>query len=104
MVSAIGYQKLEKAITIIDKENNIVNFELLKNISSLDQVLVTGTTAPKRRTNSPVIVNLISSKTLDQVVTSNLSDGLKYQPGLRVETDCQACNYTQLSINGLQGE
>jgi len=32
-----------------------------------------------------------------------LADGLNYQAGLRVETDCQTCNYTQLRINGLSG-
>ena len=72
-------------------------------IKEIDQVVITGTRTPKRKTDSPVIVNLINSKTLDQVVATTLSEGLKYQPGLRVETDCQTCNYTQLRINGLQG-
>ncbi|QOW10241.1 TonB-dependent receptor [Kaistella flava (ex Peng et al. 2021)] len=72
-------------------------------IRDIDQVVITGTRTPKRKTDSPVIVNLINSKTLDQVVATTLSEGLKYQPGLRVETDCQTCNYTQLRINGLQG-
>ena len=34
---------------------------------------------------------------------NNLSEGLKFQAGLRVETDCQTCNYTQLRMNGLSG-
>lgn len=72
-------------------------------IKDIDQIVITGTRTPKRKTDSPVIVNLINSKTLDQVVATTLSEGLKYQPGLRVETDCQTCNYTQLRINGLQG-
>ena len=72
-------------------------------IKDIDQVVITGTRTPKRKTDSPVIVNLINSKTLDQVVATTLSEGLKYQPVLRVETDCQTCNYTQLRINGLQG-
>lgn len=72
-------------------------------MKDIEQIVVTGTRTPKRKTNSAVIVNLINSKTLDQVVATTLSEGLKYQPGLRVETDCQTCNYTQLRINGLQG-
>ena len=75
----------------------------LIKMMDIEQVVVTGTRTPKRQTNSAVIVNLINSKTLDQVVATTLSEGLKYQPGLRVETDCQTCNYTQLRINGLQG-
>lgn len=101
--SAIGFNSSEKTVVITAGQNLLLNFELTSNISSLDQVVVTGTRTPKRRTNSPVIVNLINSKTLDQVIATSLSEGLKYQPGLRVETDCQTCNYTQLRINGLQG-
>ncbi|HET8830067.1 MAG TPA: TonB-dependent receptor [Pelobium sp.] len=101
--SAIGFNTTEKTAVITSGQNLVLNFELAANISSLDQVVVTGTRTSKRRTNSPVIVNLINSKTLDQVIATTLSEGLKYQPGLRVETDCQTCNYTQLRMNGLQG-
>lgn len=101
--SAIGFNTTEKTVVITAGQNLVLNFELTANISSLDQVVVTGTRTPKRRTNSPVIVNLINSKTLDQVIATTLSEGLKYQPGLRIETDCQTCNYTQLRMNGLQG-
>ncbi len=103
VATSLGYRKLEKTIIIKDNEFTVLDFELNSMMASLDQVVVTGTRTAKRRTNSPVIVNLINSKTLDQVVAINLSDGLKYQSGLRVETDCQTCNYTQLRINGLQG-
>ena len=103
VVTSLGYKKLEKIITLKDSDSAVLDFELTSIMTSLDQVVVTGTRTAKRRTNSPVIVNLINSKTLDQVVAINLSEGLKYQSGLRVETDCQTCNYTQLRINGLQG-
>ncbi len=99
---ALGYVEAIKTIKI-DSLSRTVDFRLQKNEEMLDEVVVTGTRTPKRRTNSPVIVNLITSKTLDQVVATNLSEGLKYQPGLRVETACQTCNYTQLRMNGLQG-
>ncbi len=65
--------------------------------------MVTGTRTSKRITNSPIIVGVIQKAILEQTQAVSLSDGLKYQPGLRVETDCQTCNYTQLRINGLQG-
>lgn len=32
-----------------------------------------------------------------------MAEGLRFQTGLRVETDCQTCNYTQLRMNGLAG-
>tara|TARA_R110002049_G_scaffold2962_4_gene23885 strand:+ start:4559 stop:6862 length:2304 start_codon:yes stop_codon:yes gene_type:complete len=100
---SIGYKSLQKEITLNNTIPLQVDFELKEDVLGLEQVVVTGTRTDKRRTDSPVIVNLINSKTLDNVVATNLSEGLRFQPGLRVETDCQTCNYTQLRINGLQG-
>ena len=73
------------------------------SIHQLNEVVITGTKTTKQRTNSQVIVNTINNKTLNNIQACNLSEGLKFQPGVRVETDCQTCNYTQLRINGLQG-
>lgn len=69
----------------------------------LSEVVITGTKTFKRKTESSLIVNVLDSKTLDELQVCNLSEGLKFQPGLRMETDCQTCNYTQLRMNGLQG-
>lgn len=102
--SFVGFKKQEKTITIDETNPSVVlNFNLNESLNTLNQVVVTGTKTYKRQTNSPVIVNLITSKTLDNVQACNLSEGLKFQPGLRVETNCQTCNYTQLRMNGLAG-
>jgi outer membrane receptor for ferrienterochelin and colicins len=74
----------------------------IKN-QSISEIVVTGTKTFKRKTESSVIVNIMDSKTLNNLQVCNLSEGLKFQPGLRIETDCQTCNYTQLRMNGLQG-
>ena len=100
--SSIGYK--DTIVTILVKTGiKEVSIQLEEGNINFDEIVVTGTRTAKRRTDSPVIVNLINSKELDHVVAINLSEGLKYQPGLRVETDCQTCNYTQLRMNGLQG-
>lgn len=86
-----------------DSPNFRTIIDLKPNIKILEDFVVTGTRTEKRKTESPIIVNVINSKTLESVQACNLSDGLKFQPGLRVETDCQTCNYTQLRMNGLAG-
>ncbi len=98
-----GYRSQVKNLNLESAAPIEMDFELQEGSEALDEVVVTGTRTEKRRTDSPVIVNLISSETLDKVVATNLSEGLRFQPGLRVETDCQTCNYTQLRMNGLQG-
>jgi len=104
VASFTGYLSNKKTITPSDSSKEIeINFNLIEHSKLLDQVTVTGTRTDKRRTKSPVIVNIINSVTLDNVQACNLSEGLKFQTGLRVETDCQTCNYTQLRMNGLGG-
>ena len=102
--SFVGYKKQTQTITLNKNAKTIdVVFNLNEPINTLNEIVVTGTKTYKRQTDSPVIVNLINSQTLNNVQACNLSEGLKFQPGLRVETNCQTCNYTQLRMNGLAG-
>ena len=104
IASMVGYTSKEEQITVDENNATIsLDFDLTPTQILIDQVVVTGTKTFKRQTKSPVIVNIISSEMLDNVQACNLSEGLKFQPGLRVETDCQTCNYTQLRMNGLGG-
>lgn len=100
--SYTGFKSVFKEI-VVSSQNEIVLDCKLQEFSILDVVVVTGTKTVKRQTESAVIVNVLDSKTLDNLQVCNLSEGLKFQPGLRVETDCQTCNYQQLRMNGLAG-
>ncbi|SDW22948.1 outer membrane receptor for ferrienterochelin and colicins [Lutibacter oricola] len=103
VASAIGYKTKEVKVLLKNNETRILNFELEEDLFGLEQVVVTGTRTFKKQTNSPVIVNIIDSQLMENVQACSLSDGLRFQTGLRVETDCQTCNYTQLRMNGLAG-
>ena len=103
-VSFVGFKSWSTQFALKKGDENINIDCLLKSkLMIFDEIVVTGTKTFKRKTKSAVIVNVIDSKTLDNIQACNLSEGLKFQPGLRVETDCQTCNYTQLRMNGLAG-
>jgi outer membrane receptor for ferrienterochelin and colicins len=103
VATSMGYSTVEKEVTIGTDEVLEVNFVLEEETMSIDEVVVTGTKTFKRQTDAAVIVNVIDAGLLAQTQSCNISEGLKFQPGLRVETDCQTCNYTQLRMNGLGG-
>ena len=103
VATSMGYNTVKKEITILADQVLEVNFELMEEHMALDEVVITGTKTFKRQTDAAVIVNVIDSDLLSQTQSCNISEGLKFQPGLRVETDCQTCNYTQLRMNGLGG-
>ena len=103
-VSNLGYSMQSQTVVIDSMHPEVeLDFSLLPSTLQLDQIVITGTKTFKKQTDSPVMVNVINSEMLQGVQACNLSEGLKFQPGLRVETDCQTCNYTQLRMNGLGG-
>ena len=103
-VSNIGFKGVSETIVLSENTPDLmIKFVLTEEIMELDAVVITGTKTHKRQTNSNIIVNVLTSENLDMVQACNLSEGLRFQPGLRVETDCQTCNYTQLRMNGLAG-
>ncbi len=99
----VGFKKQTKKATLVKGKTIELNFNLDEEVMSLNEVVVTGTKTFKRQTDSPVIVNVLDARALGLVQANTLSEGLGFQPGLRVETDCQTCNYTQLRMNGLGG-
>jgi len=103
VASAVGYATVKIPVAITAGETQEINFILEEVTMALDEVVVTGTKTFKRQTESAVIVNVLDSKALANVQACNISEGLRFQPGLRVESDCQTCNYTQLRMNGLGG-
>ncbi|MCB9246712.1 MAG: TonB-dependent receptor [Flavobacteriales bacterium] len=75
----------------------------LRGDETMDQVVITGSRTFEKRSESTVNVHILRSKTLERIQATHLSEGMCFQSGLRVETDCQTCNYTQLRMNGLGG-
>ena len=103
VVTGVAFKTSIKSIVVCENSTYTLNFELSNFENYLSEVVVTGTKTFKRKTESAVIVHVLDSKTLNNMQVCNLAEGLKFQPGLRVETDCQTCNYQQLRMNGLAG-
>ena len=103
VAKSMGYSTERDTVMIKEGQSLEVNFVLEEQTMSLNEVVVTGTKTFKRQNESPVIVNILDSDYLEMTQSCNISEGLRFQPGLRVETDCQTCNYTQLRMNGLGG-
>mgnify|MGYP000246561666 CR=1 FL=1 len=48
-------------------------------------------------------MNVLDRKIFDNTNSACLAQGLGFQPGVRVEDDCQNCGFMQVRINGLDG-
>ncbi|NBY30294.1 MAG: Plug domain-containing protein [Sphingobacteriia bacterium] len=72
-------------------------------LKQLDEVVITGSREFQSRRESPVAVHVVNQRALQRVQANNALEGLRLIPGLRTETNCQTCNYTQVRMNGLPG-
>lgn len=103
VASYVGYVSVEKKVELIKGKTIEVNFELEEDVLSLNNVVVSANRNATNRQEAPSVVNVISPKMFENVQSLCLADGLNYQSGLRVESNCQNCGFPQVRINGLEG-
>lgn len=101
--SFTGYKTLSHTVTVDAGQTVELNFDVEPDAFMLDQVVVTSSKSEIRRRESPALVSVLPGKIFDRVGACSLADGLDFQPGVRVENDCQNCGFTQVRINGLDG-
>ena len=102
-VSYQGYRNLSKTITVNHNENKVLDFVLMEDQLGLEEVVVTATRNRVTKRKAPVIVSTIKPRLLQATQSISMADGLNYAPGIRVETNCQNCGFTQVRLNGLGG-
>lgn len=72
-------------------------------LKEIEEVTITGSRVAESRKNSVTPVSILDQKLFRTISATSLSDALKFSPGIRMETNCQTCNYTQVRMNGLGG-
>ncbi|MCR4964161.1 MAG: TonB-dependent receptor [Bacteroidales bacterium] len=70
----------------------------------MDEVVVSSNREQTLRHQAPTLVEVLSAKTMQTTNSVCLAQGLSYSTGVRVETGCQTCGFTQARINGLGGQ
>ena len=104
VISAIGYQTLTMPYTAQFSTSTELNFTLKEATTFVDEVVVSATRNETNRRKTATVVNVASTKLFEGTASSNLSDAMNFQSGLRVETTCGNCGAPQLRINGLEGQ
>ena len=102
-VSAVGYKTLTREVVLKKGVTLEENFELEEDLVALDGVVVTANRSETTRRLAPTLVNVMDFKLFEQTNSTTLAQGLNFQPGVRVENNCQNCGFQQVRINGLDG-
>jgi outer membrane receptor for ferrienterochelin and colicins len=102
-VSCIGFNKMEKTISIKDGEKITLNFDLTNFRSILNELVVTGTMKEVSRLESPVPVEVYTYTYFKKNPTPNVYEALQNVNGVRPQLNCNVCNTGDIHINGLEG-
>ena len=103
VVTLLGFETIEQPIEAVAGKNIEMNFTLEEQAMSLDEVVVSATRNETNRRRTATVVNVASQKLFESTASSNLSESMNFQSGLRVENNCGNCGTMQLRINGLEG-
>ena len=104
VASMMGYKRERKIIKVISGQKVRVNFELKSTILEMGAVVITGTATPHLVEDMPVRTEVIPRRRIEQKQACNLAEALSFHTGIRVENNCQNCNFTQVRILGMDGK
>jgi outer membrane receptor for ferrienterochelin and colicins len=101
IASAIGFRTQLKKVKLNSKDDVLLDFKLEDSPLELTGVVVTGTRTPRYIKEAPIYTEVITKKAISNKSAHNLYDALEGAPGIRVEQQCQACNFSVLRMQGL---
>ncbi|ANM31739.1 hypothetical protein ABI59_22550 [Acidobacteria bacterium Mor1] len=68
-----------------------------------EQVVVTATRTAKLIDEAAVRTEVVTRERIEDASSRTLADAVAYTPGIRVESNCQNCNFSQVRMLGLEG-
>jgi outer membrane receptor for ferrienterochelin and colicins len=104
VASFVGYKPQELKVTMKRGSGTEVYFLLEEDEQELGQVVVTGTRTPHFLKNVPIRTEVLTAQALRNKNAQNLYEALEGVPGVRVEQQCQFCNFSMVRMQGLGAE
>lgn len=103
VASFVGYKTQTKDVVLKKGVTLEINFEIEEDVTLLDEIVVSANRSETTRKMAPTIVNVMTPVQFEQVNASSVASAIVFQPGVRVENNCQNCGFQQVRINGLDG-
>lgn len=100
-VSFVGFFTQKKTVNIQAGQTESLVFNL--TAQTLEAVVVTGTMREMRRSESPIPVEVVSSKLFLRNPTANLFESVGMVSGVQPVINCNVCNTGDIQINGIEG-
>lgn len=103
-ISAVGFKKNTQKLTITNDDLDLGTISLVEDLLGLSEVVITGTMKETYVTNSPVKVEVVTAKFLEQTTSpTNIVESISLINGVQEVVACGVCYTNSISINGLPG-
>lgn len=102
-IRAVGYATTQADVAVEAGKITRVDRVINEDRFGLNEVVVSSSRYELSKEDAPSLVSVVGSKLLQATQSQSMVEGLSYQPGVRVEANCQNCGFTQLRMNGLEG-
>ncbi len=94
-------ERSSPAVNVQEEGRRVMEISLLPVFRT--EIVVTGTRTEKRLTDVPVRTELVSREEIESTASRTLADAVEFTTGIRVESNCQNCNFSQIRLLGLDG-
>ncbi len=81
-VSFVGYEELTRSVNVSGADVDLGSIGLAESIFSFDQVVISGSRQPEKITQTPATIEIISSKSLDELPSFNPGELLSRMKGV----------------------
>jgi outer membrane receptor for ferrienterochelin and colicins len=102
-INFLGYKRYTQAIATPTRAAERLTVRLQPVSSAQEQVVVTGTMNETMITNSPVHVEVYSTRFFQKNPVPSMFEALNLVNGLQPQLHCNVCNTGDIQINGLPG-
>jgi outer membrane receptor for ferrienterochelin and colicins len=102
-VNAPGFQGQRTDLRVSNQPVMELNLILFPAIIEETVTVMAATRTVKSLDEVPVRTEVVLPELMELSASRNLADALEFSPGIRVESNCQNCNFSQIRMLGLQG-
>jgi outer membrane receptor for ferrienterochelin and colicins len=101
VVVADGFLVGEATVRI--EAGELARYEVVLQPAFGEEMVVTARRAEQRLADVPVHIQVLDRRQIESSVARTLADAVEWTSGVRVESNCQNCNFSQVRMLGLQG-
>ncbi len=100
-VSMMGYETAVRMVTIRPDRTVEMDFELKEGVIAMGEVVVTATRTPRYLKDVPIRTEVVTRQSFKDAGAGDIYEALEGVAGVRVEQQCQFCNFSQVRMQGL---